>query len=62
MNNLLEGLKILEKYEPDFDAAFEHDIIYASGYSPAKMDSKDLDLLSQYGWCWDDEEESWYHF
>jgi hypothetical protein len=62
VNELMEGLKILEKYDPDFDAAFEHDIMYASGFSPVKMQDLDVQYLNRYGWMWDEELESWYHF
>jgi len=60
MNRLLEGLKIIEKYEPDFDTCAEHDIIYAGNYSPEKLTLDEKLKMEELGWF--ESEDSWAYF
>ena len=60
MNRILEGLKIIEKYEPDFDTCAEHDTIYAGSYNPGKMTKEEMAEMEKLGWF--ESEDSWQHF
>ena len=56
MNKLLEGLKIIEKYDLDFCACAEHDIIYAGG-GDLPITTEDKIKLDELGWF--TSEDSW---
>jgi len=60
MNRILEGLKIIEKYEPNFDTACEHDTLYAGNYAPEKLTEDERKKMEELGWF--EQEESWTHF
>jgi len=58
---LIEGLQILERYEPGKYADAQHDVVYGahSGIELIDADAKRLDEL---GWFIDDEVDSWAFF
>ena len=60
MNRILEGLKIIEKYEPDFDTCAEHDIIFAGNYAPELLTEDEKIKMEELNWF--EQEESWAHF
>ena len=62
MNRILDGLNIIARYEPEFDASAEHDIFYAGDVLPEKFTSEELAKLEELGWSWDTDCDSWYHF
>jgi len=56
MNSLIEGLKIIEKYDPNFDTVAEHDIVYA-GDDTLPISDEDKKRLDDLGWF--TQEDSW---
>ena len=60
MNRILEGLKIIEKYEPEFDTCAEHDTLYAGNYAPEKLTDEERVKMEELGWF--ESEDSWKHF
>ena len=59
---ILEGLKILLKYEPHAEADAQHDVLMAGGPKPDKLDEVDRKDLEDLGWSYDIREESWRMF
>ncbi len=57
---ILEGLRILTKYDPDGDVCAEHDEVYACNVGPEEMAEQDIAELRRFGWRWDGS--SWIHF
>jgi len=60
MADVMTGLKILYRHDPDGDVCAEHDVIYAG----ADADKDDLtedetEQLDEAGWFWDDDNASW---
>lgn len=60
--NILEGLKILLKYDSEAEVEAQHDELLAGGPAPEKIDKEDRSLLENLGWSYDVRQESWYHF
>ena len=59
--DVLEGLKILARYDDNIMPSFEHDIIYACDFGlVAKMSVEEVTELARRGWIC--SEESWAHF
>lgn len=61
---ILEGMKILSKWDMTFDVDFEvgvgHDQLWAgSNESSGKMSLGDKKKLEDFGWFIDEEYESW---
>ena len=59
---LMAGFGILSRYEanPEFD--FQHDIMYVGGPHPDKLSPEDKVFLEEFGFSWDEEHDSWYHY
>lgn len=62
MNNILAGMQILAKYNPDFEVAAQHDQIWI-GPGLIQVSSEDKKILEDLNWFVDSEiDESWTHF
>lgn len=57
---LVEGIKILLKYEPDSELAASHDNIYFC--SCEEVSEKDKELLDELGWWFDSSVDSWKYY
>jgi len=62
MQKVLQGLKIIEKYEPESDFRAEHDEIYCGGTPPDKMSHQDTQKMNALNWHWNELEECWGKF
>ena len=64
MNQILEGMKILAKYDEDFMIAAEHDTIYAKLRNHISvMSDEDFSKMFDLDWMWDDDgDDGWSHF
>ncbi len=65
LSTVIEGLKILQKYEGDDDLCAvraEHDVIYAGGPAGNAFTAEDLVELEELGWHWDADVDSWRRF
>ena len=60
VNRIFEGLKIIEKYQPNFDTYAEHDTIYIGSYNPDEMTEQERVKMEELGWF--EGEDSWQHF
>lgn len=62
--NIIEGLKIAEKYDPGAWIDAQHDVIYALCDDPdsPKVSAEDRARLEELGFHWDDEVDSWAAF
>ena len=61
MENLIEGLQILNKYKRSGVDA-QHDIIYAGPPNGSVIMKDDKKRLLEIGWGFDEENDSWYYF
>lgn len=59
---VLEGLRILLKYQPRSDVAAEHETIYAGGPVPDQLSEEDRVDLTNLGWAYDTQQTSWRKF
>ena len=63
MKNLVAGLHILMKYDPNGYTHAEHDCVYAGSSIKAGMlsleDAKEMDRLY---WHWETDDECWVYF
>ena len=59
MKNILEGLKIIEKYDASSDFCAEHDQVFCGSYD-LPMTDEDKEKMDELGWFEDDD--SWSHF
>lgn len=59
---IIEGLKILLKYHPDAQVDAQHDLLYAAGPKPEKLDEDDRAEMQSLGWTYDVREDSWKRF
>ena len=56
MKDLLEGLLIISKYEPNSATAAEHDEIYAGGEKTKNnATAEEKEQLKKLGWMWIEE-------
>lgn len=56
------GLEIIEKYNPDDDPQFNHDVIYAGVDTPEMVSDEDKAKLDELGWRVDREYNCWRHY
>lgn len=61
MKNILEGLKIFERYDPDCGFSADHDQIW-TGPGLVRIKPEDGKRLTELGWWFDREFECWSHF
>lgn len=63
MKNILAGLMIISRYEPNGNFAADHDEIWA-GHKIAQIDydREDVMGLQELGWNWDEAVGGWHHF
>jgi len=59
---LVEGLKILLRYEPDADFAAEHDEFFFGGIKPEDVSEADRAALEACGFFYHETYESWARF
>lgn len=59
---ILEGLKILLRYDPEAEVDAQHDTLYAGGPKPEKLDEPDRRELENLGWAYDIQCDSWRRF
>ena len=55
---LIEGLQILLKYDPELEVVAEHDEIFA-GHEIETVHDEDEQRLEELGWTWDHEVPAW---
>lgn len=58
MDDVIQGLLILQKYTDKNSITAEHDVIYA-GHDCYNVSAVDQVNLEKYYWHWDDEVVSW---
>ena len=59
---IIDGLKILLKYHPDAQVDAQHDLLFAAGPKPEKLDEADRAEMRNLGWSYDVKEASWRRF
>lgn len=61
LEKILEGLKIIHKYEPNTMVGCEHEVIYAgTRVSVEDMTEEEKTRMQiQLGWQWNDEFDCW---
>jgi len=60
LQELLKGIEIIRKYEPNADVAVGDDSIYIGEYDPDKMTVEELEKMEELGFL--EEEDSWMKF
>ena len=50
LRKVIDGLTLIEKYEPTAWIAVEHDQIWAGTYSDARMPAEDRTKMKRLGW------------
>jgi hypothetical protein len=60
--DVVAGLTVLLKYEPEAEIDAQHDQLFASSVDPEKVKDDDCDTLLRHKWLWDPKLESWYCF
>lgn len=58
-SELIQGVNIILKYEPEAEVALDHDTMYCGGFIPEDMESVDLNTLISLGWFWEAKFDSW---
>ena len=63
MKNVITGLTILLRYDPQGDICAEHDVIYAGhDVDPSRMTADDLADMEKAHWKYDTDIPSWRKF
>ena len=63
LERLMEGLKIIQKYEPDTEVAAEHDVLYCGGETAKNtITTEDAVRLEELGWHWSDSYDCYAKF
>jgi len=60
LENILEGLQIIAKYESGYCCAAEHDMFYAGGDKYEEYSEEDKKKLDELGWGYDEGLSSLY--
>jgi hypothetical protein len=61
ISDVMRGLELLAKYEPDASVDAQHDKLFAGGPGPDEMDPADASELDSLGWL-HDEDDGWSRF
>lgn len=61
--DFLNGLNLLALFDDDIVPEFDHDVCWASTFdnTVARMSSVQVIQMAQWGWYYDDDNESWAH-
>lgn len=61
--DFLNGLNLLALFDDDIVPEFDHDVCWASTFdnTVSKMTSDQVIQMAQWGWYYDDDNESWAH-
>ena len=59
-SELIEGLKIITRTQPDAEVDAQHDIIYAGEYKPRKLTAEERARMKELNWF--ESEDAWAHF
>lgn len=54
---VLKGIEIIHKYQPDAEFAAEHETLYFGSYDKEQMTTEDFQQMEALGWI--EEYESW---
>lgn len=58
---ILDGMLLIAKYDPQADFAAEHDIIYFGAYE-CRSEMTPEEQASMEEWGWHEEYDSWAHY
>jgi hypothetical protein len=61
VQRVLDGIRILQRYDPMADLGAEHDAILFSHLEPEHITAADIEILNELGWYYGGDFYCWYH-
>jgi hypothetical protein len=62
IQEICQGLKIIEQYKADDCPEFQHDVMYAGLGVYESMLDEDKKKMEELSWNYDEENDCWQHF